>query len=338
MVIHQLLHGLRQIQKQLRDHVRRQLRECAPGSLSSVTRHSAADVLYGIDVECDEILFLGFEELARIAPFLVVAEGISEDAPVPFPGSTSPTEAEYTLILDPIDGTRMIMFDKRSAWSLAAIARNHGKPPTFQDIEAAVMTEIPPSKQTSGDCLWAFRREGTQGEREDFTSGVVRSWRPTPNPAADLSHGFAQFTKFFLGDKETLARIEEEVFGLLGANPKDESPRLFDDQYLSTGGQLYEILAGRDLFQADVRRSLRRQSGGSGPSLACHPYDICVELIARECGVVITDIHGSPIRCPLDVSTDVDWMGFANENLRNRMMPILQSVFGKAGWGDGDDA
>ena len=34
---------------------------------------------------------------------------------------------------------------------------------------------------------------------------------------------------------------------------RDGVPLVFDDQYISTGGQLYELAVGHDLFTADLR-------------------------------------------------------------------------------------
>ena len=52
--------------------------------------------------------------------------------------------------------------------------------------------------------------------------------------------------------------------------------------------------------------------------LCCHPYDLCTELIARECGVVVTDERGAPLDAPLNVEADVSWVGYANAGLRDR--------------------
>ena len=67
--------------------------------------------------------------------------------------------------------------------------------------------------------------------------------------------------------------------------------RLFADQYICTGGRhLYELIAGHDRFNADLRPNLEDALVTRGQELGtcCHPHDVCTELIAREMGVAVT--------------------------------------------------
>ena len=77
---------------------------------------------------------------------------------------------------------------------------------------------------------------------------------------------------------------------------------MFDDQYLSTGGQLYELMTGRDRMLLDARGLLyeRFKREGKPAGHACHPYDLCTALIAEEAGVIVTDGRGLPLNAPLD--------------------------------------
>jgi hypothetical protein len=47
-------------------------------------------------------------------------------------------------------------------------------------------------------------------------------------------------------------------------------------------------------------------------------------LIAEEAGVVLTDEKGDALDGPLDVTSGVSWVGYANAALRERIEPILQ--------------
>lgn len=51
------------------------------------------------------------------------------------------------VIVDPVDGSRGIMYDMYSAWVITGISKNKGGATTLDDIHLAVMTEIPVSKQ-----------------------------------------------------------------------------------------------------------------------------------------------------------------------------------------------
>jgi len=63
----------------------------------------------------------------------------------------------------------------------------------------------------------------------------------------------------------------------------------------------------------------------------CHPYDLCTELIAREAGVCICDAAGKSVNGPLDVTSNLHWIGYANENLRATMEPLLQNALRSRG-------
>lgn len=90
---------------------------------------------------------------------------------------------------------------------------------------------------------------------------------------------------------------------------------------------MYELIAGRDRFIADLRpltEPLRRERGLSR-GLHCHPYDLCTVLIAEESGVIVTGPFGGALDVPLDLDSDVAWVGYANVALQRRIEPALQA-------------
>ena len=90
---------------------------------------------------------------------------------------------------------------------------------------------------------------------------------------------------------------------------------------------------GHDRWTADLRPLIEPvlQEHGQALGLCCHPYDLCTELIAREAGVLVTDVFGNPLRAPLDVSTDVAWMGFANSAIGAQVTAVLPSILAEHG-------
>jgi fructose-1,6-bisphosphatase/inositol monophosphatase family enzyme len=64
---------------------------------------------------------------------------------------------------------------------------------------------------------------------------------------------------------------------------------------------------------------------GQPEGLCCHPYDCASMLIAEEAGVVLTDENGKPLDGPLDVTSGISWVGYANAKLRDRIQPFLTS-------------
>ncbi|MBN1541898.1 inositol monophosphatase [candidate division KSB1 bacterium] len=296
--------------------------------MSRVARISESDTIYAIDESCEEILLSHCERWGREECFVLIAEGIGNHGQMVFPSSASPEDADFRLIVDPIDGTRGIMYDKRSAWILSGIAPNRGNQTCLSDIELAIQTEVPLSKQYLADMLFAVRGRGAKGERMNLISGDVSEFYPSPSRSATLKHGFAMLTKFFPGRKQVTAAIEEELLRRLGLLDDADATYVFDDQYISTGGQFYELAMGHDRFSGDFRAHLMRvpELSGNPPVMAAHPYDLCTELIAREAGVIVTDIHGQPLDQPLDVHTDVSWIGYANEILYKQIEPVLQAI------------
>ncbi len=79
-----------------------------------------------------------------------------------------------------------------------------------------------------------------------------------------IAHGFAMISRFFPGAREELAAIDEEIVeGALGP-PREGKAQCFEDQYISSGGQLYELAAGHDRFIADLRPLLSPLAAARG--------------------------------------------------------------------------
>lgn len=96
--------------------------------------------------------------------------------------------AVWRIIVDPIDGTRGLMYPKRSGWILTAVAPNLGPNTSLQDIELAVQTEIPLVKQHLADAVWAAE-PAHRARKPDGDTAVSRTpSRPTkPGPGQRLS-------------------------------------------------------------------------------------------------------------------------------------------------------
>ncbi|HEY3267751.1 MAG TPA: inositol monophosphatase [Armatimonadota bacterium] len=309
------------IQRRMRDHLLDQLR--AQGEAMAEVAHghdSDGDTIYRIDERGEEILFEECEAWGRETPFLLVAEGIPGDGRRPFPAGARPDDAAFILIVDPIDGTREIMYDKRSAWSLAGIAPNLGADTDLSDIEVAVQTELSTTRHLYSDTLWAIRGKGAVAERQNLVTREVRPYAPRPSRAGSIAHGFAAIVKFFPGSKVPAAQMEENIFDAVLGDPVDGNPLAFDDQYITTGGQLYELMVGHYRFVADLRPVYQ---GPSPRLLCCHPYDICTELIARELGCIVTDARGKPLKVKLDIREPVSWVGYANCDIHAEVSPAL---------------
>ncbi|GAB4470026.1 MAG: hypothetical protein OHK0029_42770 [Armatimonadaceae bacterium] len=294
-------------------------------SLAGVADVRGGDTIYTIDAHSEEILFDFCREWAKEAPFVLIAEGIEGSGWKPFPETATVEEAAFLMIVDPIDGTRNIMYNKRSAWILSAVAPNRGEgTTTLADIEAAVMTELPTTRHLFSDQLWATPGGGAHREAHNLLTGERKPLPLRPSRTEHLAHGFAAIAKFFPPAKTEIAALETRLLERV-APEEGENPLVFDDEYITTGGQLYEILVGHDRFLADLR-PVFFEALNLPNKLVCHPYDICTELIAREAGVIVTDEHGEPLAAPLDIRAPVSWVAYANPALQARIEPHLQEL------------
>jgi fructose-1,6-bisphosphatase/inositol monophosphatase family enzyme len=320
-VVHPLLAAIQALHRRIRGDVIEACEQVAASALSRVARDEEGDTIYAIDRVAEHVLI---EEIGRTIatpdrPVLLVAEGLP-GGQVVVPEGARGTPA-WTIIVDPIDGTRGLMYQKRAAWILTGVAGG-ARPPTLADIELAVQTEIPLVKQHLSDEIWAGRGQGASAIRFNRLTGESAPLHLQPSTAATIAHGFATISRFFPGNRAELAAIDDEVVEAVLGPPQPGKAQLFEDQYICTGGQLYELMAGHDRFVADLRPLFERRRAG-GAALCCHPYDLCTELIARELGVTVIDEHGRQLAAPLDVTSDVTWIGFANRSVRAAIEPHL---------------
>jgi fructose-1,6-bisphosphatase/inositol monophosphatase family enzyme len=304
-----------------------------PGDLSRIDHDAEGDTIYAVDRVSEELLVEFFEqEIAGLAPLVLIAEGI-EQGHLVLPRGSDERNAIWRVIVDPIDGTRSLMYQKRSAWILTGVAPNRGPHTSLKDIELAVQTEIPLVKQHLADSLWAIRDREVAAERFNRLTGERDPLALCPSKANTIAHGFAMVARFFPGAREELAAIDEEiVLGALGP-VRPGKAHCFEDQYLASAGQLYELMSGHDRFVADLRPLMERLLAGRGQTLGicAHPYDLCTELIARELGVIVTGPAGGPLDAVLSTEPDVAWVGYANKAIRAQIEPLLQQALRRRG-------
>jgi fructose-1,6-bisphosphatase/inositol monophosphatase family enzyme len=327
-----LLQVLRELHDRIREDVVAACETSSMESLATVDREEGGDTQYAIDVVGERQLVQALTPFAEEHSLVLIAEGLG-DGPLVLPRGADEATATWRVIIDPIDGTRGLMYQKRSAWVLSAAAPNRGPETSLSDLVLAVQTEIPLVKQHLSDQLWCVRNRGVTARRIDRIRGGERPLELRPSVAHDLEHGFATISRFFPGAKDELAAIEEDLIDQVHGPRTADKPVYFEDQYLSSGGQLYELMAGHDRFLADLRPLMAEfvQRRGRPPSLCSHPYDLCTALIAEELGVVVTAPGGHPLDAPLDVTADIAWIGYANENIRKLIEPALQACLRKRG-------
>lgn len=302
---------------------------------ASVYREGEDDTIYQIDKQVEDVLLpLLASRASSVGGIALVAEGISTaEDPMIFPQDETWSEAAVRIIMDPIDGTRGLMYDKRSAFFLAGAAPNLSVHTRLKDIEVAVMTELPTSKQLYSDTLWAIKNQEAAGARRNLLTQERKNLVLRPSRASTIAGGFAQIARFFPPGRDILAAMEEEMLAQIFPDMPEGKALLFEDQYISSGGQLYELIMGHDRFVADLRACLFRKMKQDGKKTGhvCHPYDICATLIGQESGILLTDARGNVLDAPLDTSSPVDWIGYANAAIRSEVEPVLQRIMEQYG-------
>lgn len=325
-----------QAQQQARAAVRTALLHDASQEMAKVAGITAADTIYGIDTIAEAALLNFLERHQQEAPaFVLVGEFETGDA-IAF-GHGQP---QFRVLLDPIDGTRLLMHKKSSGWILAGIAPERGEDTRLADIFFALQTELPPPKQCYGDVLWASQWSEIQSWRENLLTGEAAPLVLRADPSTDLQHGFISFVNLFPRGKQWLARLEEEflyspaVYHLPpAALPPHEEPAIFEDQHLSTGGQLYGLMTGQLRLVADFRPllNLHWRQRGEGTLLCAHPYDLATWLIAEKFGVALYSHDGLKLDGATTPTAEIGWIGFANPILAQRYLPTLLQILKRNG-------
>jgi fructose-1,6-bisphosphatase/inositol monophosphatase family enzyme len=292
------------------------------------------DTIFAIDRHVEPVLERVIDSWpSRCKPLLLIAEGFGADGRKRFGPADQPLR--YRMIVDPIDGTRNIMYDKRAAWMLAAVVEDRGEQTTLDHAIASTIVELPVSKAAYGDIFAATRHDQPIARRVHLGDGLVRDLSVRSSSAPTLFGGFAQVSNFFPGTKVLASQLMERIVAQTLGQVQPGSAAVFEDQYITTGGQMVELMLGHDRFCCDLRPLLyaiiEKQTGAKVRGLLCHPYDMAGLLVAQRFGVILTDGLGAPLTPPLDVHSPVHWCGYANETLRQQIEPVIRQFFVEQG-------
>ncbi|HEX3866896.1 MAG TPA: inositol monophosphatase family protein, partial [Gemmatimonadaceae bacterium] len=159
-----LLEPIRALHAKIRDAVVAACEQQSAATLAAVDAEESSDTIYRIDRVSEEILIADLASVAAEHSMVVLAEGLAEGSLV-LPRGARESNCRWRVLVDPIDGTRGLMYQKRSAWILTGVAPNRGAETRLRDVVLAVQTEIPLVKQHLSDQLWATRGGGARGTR-----------------------------------------------------------------------------------------------------------------------------------------------------------------------------
>jgi myo-inositol-1(or 4)-monophosphatase len=254
----------------------RALREQVAPGLGSVSGRAIAgdgaggDLTFAIDELAENALAELLSELAPRTAFY------SEDR-----GLVAPPDAEFVLVVDPIDGTRPAMAGLESCCVAVALAPLGDGAPTMADVSVGCVVEI-----KSGDWFLGVRDHGVSSSRPVSLSA-----------ASDVSRMFWAY-----GFRGRPARATVEVLGDLidassvGGGTFELGSQAFAMTRIVTGQLDAVVEVGSRMI--DELPSLRAEFErvGNGQVLNNSPYDLAAPwLCLREAGGVISDGWGRPL-------------------------------------------
>ncbi len=307
---------LLRIAEAVRDDVLAACRTSSVEQLSAYDDSGPGDTAFAVDRVSEQRLVELVEGLG--VPVLLVAEGLD-----PAGVALGAGEPQWTVIADPLDGTRPLAHQKRSAWVLLGAARGTGR--TLADLEVSVAVEVPTVKAGWADVLSAVRAQGTSGERVDLRDGSRTPLPVRPSRATTVEQGYGSVARYFPGAREELAAVDDAVARRVLGPARPGKAQAFEDQYC-TGGTLVELAVGHDRWACDLRPLLGDRAG-----ICAHPYDLAGWLVAAEAGVHVVRPDGGPLDAPLDLTSDVAWAAYANDEVRAQVEPALHAVLAERG-------
>ena len=235
--------------------------------------HSGAgaggDVTFAIDERAESFMERFLAERAPDVAFY------SEDRGLVSPGG----DAEWVLVVDPIDGTRPAMAGFEGACVSVAVAPLGDGEPTFGDVQVGCIIEI-----KSGRAFVAERGKGVE-----------------PAPALSANTDIRRMFWAYGLRGRPVRRVAEVIGDLIdassvGGGTFDLGSATYDMTRVATG-QLDAYIEPGSRMIADVpgiRQEFERI--GDGAVLNNSPYDVAAAvLVCEEAGAVVTDAYGASL-------------------------------------------
>ena len=306
--------------------------------LAEIAGQGAGDTTFALDEGPEDAVQAWAAERAAVGPLSV----LTEDAGWRHLGADSFDHDGPSVIVDPVDGTRGLMFDLRAAWvAVAAVPPGpRTAPPRLADAALGLLLELPTSRGGRACRLrgWSASWAPPEVDRADAERGCLEDLLELPPTAARLAtralvadtddrvdRGFFPVFRYHPAQRRVLAELEEDLFARLERHEGAHLRDVYDDQYICNAGQLALLAQGRYRSCADLRAVLPRHDGG--PPVTSKPYDLAGAVIcARGAGAVVHGPDGADLDVPLDATTPVAWTGYHNAATAARIAPHLAAA------------
>ncbi len=307
----------------------------AAGDIDSMARElraGAGDVTFELDARTESVIDRWLEDTARSEPLSLLTEdeGWRHRGPGTRGGVSELSSFDHggpRIAIDPIDGTRHLMSDLRSAWSIVSFAPPGAGEPRMCEISLGLVSEIPDSRAARWRSLVAIRGCGTRFEDRALGEGTLVSTRRLDTGSdARAERGYFSFFRYLPAQRPLLAALEARFFERLARLEQADVRSCYDDQYISSGGQLALVSLGTYRLAADLRAWLGMRRPQI-PSIATHPYDIAgAVLVAREAGAQVLGVDGDALDFPIDCTTPVSFVAWTNAATKARLEGHLRAA------------
>ncbi len=281
----------------------------------------AGDVTFGLDAPAEHALDGWLAQAAARGPLSLLTEDAGWRHRGPAGELSGFDHGGPRIAIDPIDGTRNLMAGLRSAWTVVAFAGPGRGMPRLADVEGALVSEIPTRTAALVRRFSAGRGAGARVEEHELASDRLLFSASLAADADDrVDHAFIPVFRYKPAERPLIARLEAGLCARLAEHEGADTRAIYDDQYISSAGQLLLLAQGTYRAVFDPRGLVARRSGA--PSVTCKPYDVAGAILcAQEAGAEVTDADGAPLDFPLDATTEVAFAGYANRATRARIEP-----------------
>jgi fructose-1,6-bisphosphatase/inositol monophosphatase family enzyme len=323
----------RRIRSAVRGRMRAALDEGDAVRLALPVARGAGDVTFGIDVAAEQAVGEWLLDEARRGPLSVLTEdaGWRHVGPGPTPGDTPVELAGFDhggprISIDPIDGTRNLMHDLRGAWTIVSYAGPGRGAPRLADVELGVVSELPDTRGAHYRELIAVRGGGcTAAVRALGDDLVLRDGALLADTSDRADHGYFPFFGYHPAQRAAMQQLALDFFERVQEDEGAELGHCYDDQHISSGGQLALLALGHYRMVVDARQ--RWNELARVALQTAKPYDVAgAILVAREVGAVVTRTDGGTLDFPLDVTTPVEFVAFHNRGTGARLWPHLEAA------------
>lgn len=298
-------------------------------ALDRPASQGAGDITFGIDVPAEDCVARWHEGLACLTPVSVMTEDVGWRHLGPQSGGGWRTLDSFDhggprIAFDPIDGTRNLMANMRSGWTVVSFAEPGAGQPSYRDLTAGILSELPTTREGVRRILSARRGGVCTLSEVTAEDAAVLSTRTLSADRDDRpDNGYFPFFRYQPALRPAIATIEADFLRRLVEEENADEGTLYDDQYITNAGQMVLVTLGTYRVFVDPRPLIAARLGVT--TTTAKPYDVGGAFVVAEAtGAVVTDLNGEALDFPIDCVTPIAFAGWANAATRKRLLPHLR--------------